>query len=413
MKLPNVLIVDDEASLLLTFQKAFERLKDRYQLFTAENGKKAVEILESHPIDICVTDIRMPVMDGFELLVVMNSRFPTVPVIVMSAYGSKELVEKLESIGGMIRFLEKPISITRLIESIEEVLQQGAQSGSMTGISVASFLQLLEMEEKTALIEVQTTGKKGLFYFHEGELYDAVCGEKLGEEAAIEMILWDKVRIQFKRLPDKKILRRIQSEIMPLLMEAYRRKDEAGSDSETMEPVPSNDGPSGEYPAGLTEEPSDQYAPKPAAPGPPPTAPSPASPSFSRIQYYENAIQELASEIRAAVYVGIVDGDGISLTEITTVPASWPAFSAKGAELIQAAEHAVRELGPGTLQEIILQTETHWILCRPVEPSLRLVVASGKKSQLGAVRLALARCVEQIHAHRTATEKGRPITERE
>ncbi len=410
MKLPNVLIVDDEASLLLTFQKAFERLKDRYKLFTAENGKKAVEILEMHPIDICITDIRMPVMDGFELLVVMNSRFPTVPVIVMSAYGSKELVEKLESIGGMIRFLEKPIAIDRLIESIEEVLQQGAQSGSMTGISVASFLQLLEMEEKTALIEVQTTGKKGLFYFHEGELYDAVCGEKLGEEAAIEMILWDKVRIQFKRLPDKKILRRIQTEIMPLLMEAYRRKDEAQADSEVPEPQKSV--PSTRNVDSLADFPLDEGLPEMDTAGPIPSETVSPS-SFPPIQHYEKGIHELASEIRAAAYIGIVDADGIPLTEITAAPGSWQAFSAKAAELIQTAEHTAREIGPGTLQEIILQTETHWIVCRPVEASLRLVVASGKKAQLGAVRLALARCVEQMHAHRTATKPNPPITERE
>lgn len=412
MKLPNILIVDDEASLLLTFQKAFERLKDRYKLFTAENGKKAVEILEAHPIDICVTDIRMPVMDGFELLVVMNSRFPTVPVIVMSAYGSKELVEKLESIGGMIRFLEKPISIDRLLETIDQVLQQGAQSGSMTGISVASFLQLLEMEEKTALIEVQTAAKKGLFYFHEGDLYDAVCGEKLGEEAAIEMILWDKVRIQFKQLPDKKILRRIQTDIMPLIMEAYRRKDETQAEVEAQEPAERNAASSRPNADHVTHMQLDEsVAETPAILSNPPKTISVSS--FPLIEYYEQAIQELASEIRAAAYVGIVDADGIPLTEITAVPGSWPAFSAKAAELMQTAEHAVREIGPEKLQEIILQTETHWILCRPVETSLRLVVASGKKAQLGAVRLALARCAEQMRAHLSAMIKAPPITERE
>lgn len=412
MKLPNVLIVDDEASLLLTFQKAFERLKDRYKLFTAENGKKAVEILEAHPIDICVTDIRMPVMDGFELLVVMNSRFPTVPVIVMSAYGSKELVEKLESIGGMIRFLDKPISIDRLLETINQVLQQGAQSGSMTGISVASFLQLLEMEEKTALIEVQTAAKKGLFYFHEGDLYDAVCGERLGEEAAIEMILWDKVRIQFKQLPDKKILRRIQTDIMPLIMEAYRRKDEKQADAEAQEPAERNAASSKPNAGHVTHMKLDESVPEtsPILSNPPGTI---SASSFPLIQYYEQAIQELASEIRAAAYVGIVDADGIPLAEITPVPGSWPAFSAKAADLMQTAEHTVREIGHEKLQEIILQTKTHWILCRPVETSLRLVVASGKKAQLGAVRLALARCVEQMHAHLSAMKKAPPITEQE
>lgn len=395
MKPSHVLIVDDEASLLLSFQNGFERLKDRFRLYTAENGKRALEILETVPIDVCITDIRMPVMDGFELLVVMNARYPTIPVIVMSAYGSPELVEKLESIGGMVRFLEKPMPFERLFECIEESLKRGAQSGAMIGISVGSFLQLLEMEEKTALIEVQTTGKKGLVYFHQGQLYDAVCGEKTGEEAAIEMILWDKVRIQFKRLPEKKIIRRIKSEIMPLLLEASRRKDENQSESEIdqqlIEPA---------SPPDHTKALSDIHRPEILhnLSGHEPVSPKP-SPEFEKphiLQIYERAIEELASEVKATAYTGIFDRDGMPLIEIAATSHAWHAFSARMAELVQTATHAIQEIGASPLQQIILQTNTHWLLCRPFDPSLCLVIACGKKTQLGAIRLAIARCIEQI-----------------
>lgn len=398
MKPYHVLIVDDEASLLLSFRNGFERLKDRYRLYTAENGKQALEILETASIDICVTDIRMPIMDGFELLVVMNARFPTIPVIVMSAYGSPELEEKLESIGGMVRFLEKPMPFERLLECLEDSFRRGAQSGAMIGISVGSFLQLLEMEEKTALIEVQTTGKKGLFYLNQGRLYDAVCQEKIGEEAAIEMMMWERVKIQFKRLPEKKIIRRIQTEIMPLLLEASRRKDENQSESEkgeaNIELV---------EPASISENAtplSDFQSQKGIAslPGQTPAcaAPRVAGATFPILRIYEKAIEDVASEIRASAYAGIFDSDGIPLVEIAATSSAWHALNARMAEVVQTALHAVQEIGISVLQEVILETDTHWLICRPFTPSLCLVAVCGKKTQLGAIRLAVSHGIEQI-----------------
>jgi hypothetical protein len=57
-------------------------------------------------------------------------------------------------------------------------------------------------------------------------LYDAVCGNLRGEEAAIEVIGWENAEIRFKEIPKKKISRRIEAELMSLIMEAMRRKDE-------------------------------------------------------------------------------------------------------------------------------------------------------------------------------------------
>ena len=196
-----------------------------FNLFTAEDGKKAIGILKSNPIDLVVTDIRMPEMDGFELLVYMNAHFPSIPVIVMSAYGTREIEGQFESIG-IIGFLDKPVDFDELVESIEEGLQRTSQSGTITGISVGSFLQLIEMEEKTCLFEVSAPKKKDCFFFIRGSLHDAVCGTLVGEEAAIEMVMWNQVWLSFKNLPDHKIMKRINSELMTILMEASRRKDE-------------------------------------------------------------------------------------------------------------------------------------------------------------------------------------------
>ena len=93
------------------------------------------------------------------------------------------------------------------------------------------------MEHKTCLLEVYGENTdKGLLYFNRGILYDAVFGDMKGEDAAIELLTLDNVRIHFKDLPKKKIKKRIETGLMPLLIEGARLKDEKTSEVEEAEP---------------------------------------------------------------------------------------------------------------------------------------------------------------------------------
>jgi len=82
----QVLIVDDEKNLLASLREGFSDHAGEFALVTAENGAKATVILKSMPIDLVITDLRMPVMDGFELLAYMSKYHPELPTIVMTAH---------------------------------------------------------------------------------------------------------------------------------------------------------------------------------------------------------------------------------------------------------------------------------------------------------------------------------------
>lgn len=222
----NVLIVDDEKSLLLTMKAGFAAYKDKFTAFTAENGKIAVDILKSNPIDLVVTDLKMPEMDGFELIVHINSEYPDIPVIVMTAFGTPQIEEKLKK-SGMLRMLEKPVDFDELTQAILKCLDEKYKGGTLTGISLPSFLQLIEMEQNTCLMEVSVpSGEQGLLYFHEGILYDGLFKDLEGEEAVYAMLVLDDVKISFRSLPDKRFKKKIKGNLMTLLMEGVRRKDE-------------------------------------------------------------------------------------------------------------------------------------------------------------------------------------------
>jgi len=221
----NILIVDDEETLLLIIASRFKNYRDRFTVFTARNGKEAVKILETEKINIVVTDLKMPEMDGFELLIYMGNNFPSIPVIVNSAYCNPEIQLKIDAIG-TIRILDKAVDFDLLLEVVMQELEDHP-SGSISGISTSGFLQLIEMEQKTCLLEVQSAGQtKGLLYIVKGDLYDARCGDLSGEDAAYKVIGWDKVQLSLKELPSNRIKKLIEKNTMAVVMESLNRVDE-------------------------------------------------------------------------------------------------------------------------------------------------------------------------------------------
>lgn len=119
--LKYVLIVEDEKTFQLTLLDGLRKYEQNLRVLTAENGRIAKEILETLPIDLIVTDLKMPEMDGIELLAYIRKNHPYVPVIVMTAFGNPELEKWLESIG-VFAYLEKPIDFMELTNKIFDAL---------------------------------------------------------------------------------------------------------------------------------------------------------------------------------------------------------------------------------------------------------------------------------------------------
>jgi CheY-like chemotaxis protein len=117
----HVLIVEDEKTVQLTLLDGLRRYEKEFRVLTAENGMVAKEVLDKLPVDLVVTDLKMPGMDGFELLSLIRRDHPYIPVIVMTAFGNPELEKWLESVG-IFAYLEKPVDFTELTNKILSAL---------------------------------------------------------------------------------------------------------------------------------------------------------------------------------------------------------------------------------------------------------------------------------------------------
>lgn len=173
--MPNIIIVDDEQSLRQVLELVFR--EESYTVRTAFNGIQALEMLEAEPADVILTDVRMPDMDGIELLRNVRERNPDVGVVLMTAHSSVETARDAFKLGAD-DFIEKPFDVEELKVIIAKTLEKQAlvsenrafkraqrERGSIGNIvgSSAKMHAIFQMIETVAEVQstVLVTGESG------------------------------------------------------------------------------------------------------------------------------------------------------------------------------------------------------------------------------------------------------------
>jgi DNA-binding NtrC family response regulator len=114
-----VLIVDDDPSILEVLEARLTAAG--FKAHKATNGSSALELLSKYPIDILVSDIKMPEMSGLELLEKTRTIFPQLPVIFLTAYGTiPDAVDAVKA--GAVDYLTKPFDGKELVWKIEQII---------------------------------------------------------------------------------------------------------------------------------------------------------------------------------------------------------------------------------------------------------------------------------------------------
>ncbi len=113
----SILIVDDEKNIRNGLSIAFQ--DEGYDTFEAEDGEVAWKIVNKESIDLVITDLRMPVMSGYDLLKKINAAYPTLPVIVLTGHGSiEDAVQAMRD--GAVDFFTKPVDLDHLILTVSK-----------------------------------------------------------------------------------------------------------------------------------------------------------------------------------------------------------------------------------------------------------------------------------------------------
>jgi HD-like signal output (HDOD) protein len=120
----SILFVDDEPAILKALNRLF-REKEEYTIYMAESGQEALSILEQHPVDMIISDMRMPKMSGHELLKVVKEKYPLTMRLILSGYAQEQEVVRSLLDGSSKMYLLKPWdneTLLRIVESIFEII---------------------------------------------------------------------------------------------------------------------------------------------------------------------------------------------------------------------------------------------------------------------------------------------------
>ena len=234
----TVLIVDDDPGTLHVLANGLGQTLGEFRVLTANDGREAVEVLEQHEVDVLVTDLAMPVMDGFALIAYVTNRREALPVVVLSALAADDIGDRLDPFDGL-RVLRKPISYRDLATCLREVLERSAL-GTLEGIALAGVAQLIEAERRSCTVVVASGRRRGRLYFESGQLINAFSDDfgSEGEAAAHDILGWPHTTITFEPLPDD-VRRMVHTPMRLMLLEVAVVQDQLREHAErALPPVP-------------------------------------------------------------------------------------------------------------------------------------------------------------------------------
>ena len=227
----QILILDDEHDLLEIYQEILARLPSQPTIHTADNGPRALALLESEKFSLLLVDLRMPHMDGFQVLAVVRRKFPALRIAVVTAAEDEQFRARAYAMGVDL-YIEKPRTgkeIINFVDCIESLLERESVGG-FRGVQSKTLVDIIQLEcltQSSVLLRIVSASGEGRLWIQKGEIIDAACGGLTGKAAFMELMGWRAGN--FEILPnDMPRPRTIFESYEGLLMETAQAFDESG-----------------------------------------------------------------------------------------------------------------------------------------------------------------------------------------
>ena len=189
----QLLLVDPDIFLHEMIESGFRLFNPKYEIVRADNPEAALLLLQRHEIEAVITEIDFPGARkaGTDFLEDLKDYSPDLPVILLA----ENPPEALPPSRMPKAFVPKPPDMDFLLKKVHQVVQQNRAS-VLRGISLESFLQVLEVEQKTCTLVVQSEGRVGQLYISQGKLIHATTEESHAKPAAFIMLGWPDPEIK-------------------------------------------------------------------------------------------------------------------------------------------------------------------------------------------------------------------------
>jgi FixJ family two-component response regulator/predicted regulator of Ras-like GTPase activity (Roadblock/LC7/MglB family) len=227
MKERTVLLVDDDTSFLKNIKKGLELSVKNLKTITYTNAEEAWKALKKNEVSLLITDQQLPGMTGIELVNLVDKKYPKIPIILITAYGTPKLKDDARDIGA-IKFFNKPVDLKEFVREVEKGLElAGKGLSSIRKMSLTTILELISMERITASVAVKDTetNESGRIWFKEGNLIDAEINNLEGIEAVYKMLSFGNVDTVIRERNHERITI-YNTPLEHVLLEGMKRLDE-------------------------------------------------------------------------------------------------------------------------------------------------------------------------------------------
>jgi len=222
----NVLIVDSDPFIRSLFTGLLKSQSGFLKVWTAENAKAACVLAARQPFQVVIAGQNLSELEVTELVTHAAQHQPPIRVIVFTGRPSSMLRSRIRKSSSAIHF-DHTQDIGQLARRLFTELGIDF-GGQVKGIGLSAFLQMMELEGRSAALQISAKGKTGCLYLAEGEPVAAALGPLSGKAAALAILGWKQVTIDIDFSPPEK-KQEFSESLMNLLLEAGRLDDEKNS----------------------------------------------------------------------------------------------------------------------------------------------------------------------------------------
>lgn len=222
----NVLVVDSDQGMLRTLTGMLKSQGRFLNVLAATNTRQSIELLQETPIDLVITAIRLPKVDGFRLVAKLTKDYPLIKVIIITRDAHPLLRASIKRFPAASH-LDQSYDISMLTKRVFTELQID-YGGGVRGINLSSFLQMMELESCTCNLRVTSKNQIGSLWLKNGELIAAKSQTAEGKEAALNILAWNNVFIDIDYTPCE-VEQQISTPLMRLILESSQHYDEIRS----------------------------------------------------------------------------------------------------------------------------------------------------------------------------------------
>jgi CheY-like chemotaxis protein len=242
----KILILDDDADWLTLCRELLAALPSRPEILTANTAKRALALLETEKIRLLISDLKMPRIDGLQMIAIVRRRFPGTRTVVLSGLEDEDYRSRAYALGVDLFWLKTEMQRNSKLfnECLESLLGQADREGDtgFRGIQSKSLMDIIQMEglaRSSTVLRITCGPLVAKLWIQDGEMIDAESEGARGEAAFQRLLAWKTG--SFENLPAEPGRERtIHKPVNALLLESAQSLDEAAHPSAEPESVESN-----------------------------------------------------------------------------------------------------------------------------------------------------------------------------